>query len=156
MEESQKNNYAVIVGVALLALAVVGYGVYKYTNKSNSVPSEVPTLPIVDNTPPVATTTASRYKNGVYSSVGNYAAPSGPESINVQVTLTDDVITDSQVIANAKGDSAKFQKKFISGYKTLVTGKKIDDVMLDKVSGSSLTPKGFNDAIEKIKATARA
>jgi hypothetical protein len=28
-------------------------------------------------------------------------------------------------------------------------------VKLDKVSGSSLAPKGFNDAIEKIKAEAK-
>ena len=40
--------------------------------------------------------------------------------------------------------------------KTLVVGKKITDVKLDKVSGSSLTPKGFNDALEQIKTLAKA
>jgi hypothetical protein len=41
-------------------------------------------------------------------------------------------------------------------YKQYVVGKKIDEVQLTKVSGSSLTPQGFNDALAKIKAEAKS
>jgi len=35
-----------------------------------------------------------------------------------------------------------------------VIGKSIDDIRLDKMAGSSLTTKGFNAALEKIKIEA--
>ncbi len=38
----------------------------------------------------------------------------------------------------------------------VVVGKKIDEVQLTKVAGSSLTPKGFMDALEKVKTEAKA
>ncbi|WP_447589312.1 hypothetical protein [Microbacterium lacticum] len=37
-----------------------------------------------------------------------------------------------------------------------VVGKDIDDVSVSRVAGSSLTSGGFNDALETIKADARA
>ena len=71
--------------------------------------------------------------------------------------MKNDVITDATVISNAtRPNSVIFQGKFISGFKTLVVGKNIDEVHLDKVSGSSLTPGGFNDALAKIKLEAKA
>lgn len=104
--------------------------------------------------PPV---TSSVYKDGSYSAVGTYTAPSGEESIGVSVTLAGDVVKDVSVTANAtNSDSKKYQQKFIAGYKTMVVGKKISDIKLSKVSGSSLTPNGFNDAIAKIEAGAKA
>ena len=38
----------------------------------------------------------------------------------------------------------------------MVVGKNIDEVAITKVAGSSLTPKGFTDALEKIKADAKS
>ena len=99
----------------------------------------------------------STYKNGSYTVTGNYISPAGPESINVSLTLENDVVTDATVVAAAINPvSVKMQTAFIGGYKDLVVGKKIDEVQLDKVSGSSLTPKGFNDALVKIKAQAQS
>jgi hypothetical protein len=37
----------------------------------------------------------------------------------------------------------------------MVVGKNIDEVNLGKVSGSSLTPIGFNNAIEDIRSQAK-
>lgn len=74
-----------------------------------------------------------------------------------QVTLKDDVIVDATVVGQAtKRESIEWQKKFISGFKPLVVGKKLSDVSLTKVSGSSLTPKGWNDAVAKIMVSAKA
>jgi len=53
--------------------------------------------------------------------------------------------------------SARFQKIFTDNYKPMVIGKSLDEVCtLGKVSGSSLTPMGFDAACVKIQAEAKA
>lgn len=101
---------------------------------------------------------AGEYKAGKYTSEGEYTSPAGPEKVKVTVALkADGTISDIEFVGETEHPmSKKFQGLFASGYKPLVMGKKIDEVQLDKVSGSSLTPKGFNDAIEKIKTQAEA
>lgn len=102
-------------------------------------------------------TTSSTYKDGTFSATVSYGTPGGPQDLGVTVTLKSDVITDVSVTEGAKDAvSQKFQDDFVAGYKTLVVGKKIEDVQLTKVSGSSLTPKGFNDALSAIKVQAAA
>lgn len=99
---------------------------------------------------------AGSYKDGSYTMVGQYVSPGGDEEIGVTVTLKDNVITEAEVKPMAtRPNSVTFQGIFAENYKPFVIGKNINDVKLDKVSGSSLSPKGFNDAIEKIKAEAR-
>lgn len=97
------------------------------------------------------------YKAGKYSAEGEYTSPAQPEKVKVDLSLSaDGTITDISFTGEAANPtSKKFQGQFANGYKALVMGKKIDEVKLDKVSGSSLTPMGFNDAIEKIKAEAQ-
>ncbi|NED66077.1 calcium-binding protein, partial [Streptomyces sp. SID10244] len=58
--------------------------------------------------------------------------------------------------SQTKGTSKEFQGKFASGVDALVVGKNIDDLDVHKVSGSSLTSTGFNDAIDQIKTEAQA
>jgi len=101
--------------------------------------------------------TSAIYKNGTYTETGNYISPGGRESIEVTLTVTDDIITDASVKANAaSSESKEHQDDFISGYKTLVVGKDIDEVSLSRVAGSSLTSNGFNSALKLIKADAGA
>lgn len=95
------------------------------------------------------------YKDGTYSAEGDYTSPGGPEQVGLEVTLADGVITDAIFTPKAERPmSVNFQGQFASGYKEFVIGKKINEVHLTKVSGSSLTPQGFNDALDKIKAEA--
>ena len=145
-----------IVGIIVLVLAVAGYGLFKYIRKDTTqVQTETPTE--TGTTPDQSSEATSLYHDGVYSSNGVYTSPGGQEQIVVKLTLEGGAIKDINVTSLAtRPESKKNQQKFISGYKTLVVGKNIDDVVLDKVSGSSLTPKGFNDAIEKIKIQASA
>lgn len=99
---------------------------------------------------------SSKYKNGIYSVTASYDSPAGSEDIGVSVTLKSDVIVDSSVTPMAgDGRSQKYQQAFIGGYKPYVIGKNIDSVNLDVVSGASLTPIGFNDALAAIKAKAQ-
>lgn len=102
-------------------------------------------------------TTDGSYADGTYSASGSYQAPSGTETVDVTVTLKDDVITDVEVVGEATDPQAKqHQGEFISGIAAEVVGKDIDQISVSRVSGSSLTSGGFNAAIETIKAEAAA
>jgi uncharacterized protein with FMN-binding domain len=106
-------------------------------------------------TPP--TPGASSYKDGTYTAQGEYFTHVGPESVTVTLTLKDGVVTDSrfQGTPNAMM-SGRYMQMFSDNYKPMVIGKSIDGLELAKVSGSSLTPMGFNDAVAKIRAQAKA
>lgn len=122
------------------------------TNTSKNTSTNTPTPTTNTNTP---STPKSPYKNGTYAAVGTYTAPSGKEEIAVSVTVANGKITNSTVTKQTENQtSTKFQNEFIAGYKQFVTGKDISTLKLTKVSGSSLTPGGFNNAIEQIKAQA--
>jgi hypothetical protein len=166
-ETTSNTNTATTVASAVV-LVVVGGGIAAYSmlNKAPVAPSPAPTVmtttpsattPAVITTPSPAQTVVSSYKNGSYEVIGQYTSPGGPEQINVTLTLTNNIITDASVEAQATLPiSQRFQGMFIEGFKEYVIGKNIDAVNLSVTSGSSLTPKGFNDALAKIKAQAKA
>ena len=95
------------------------------------------------------------YKDGEYTEKGDYQSPNGNEEVTVTVTLASDVITAVKVVGDGDNPNSKlYQGKFADGIGDVVVGKKIDDIKVDKVAGSSLTSGGFNDAIDAIKADA--
>jgi uncharacterized protein with FMN-binding domain len=97
------------------------------------------------------------YKDGVYTATGNYISPGGDEELGVQITLVDNVITVADVELRAKRpNSVRYQGIFVSNYNPLVVGKRIDEVKLNTVSGSSLSPRGFNEALSEIKEQAKS
>ena len=99
----------------------------------------------------------SEYKDGIYTAIGTYEAPPGEEKIGVTVTLKDGLITNSSLEKLGKAEtSKKMQANFESGYKVLVTGKDIDSIDLGVVAGSSLTPNGFENALDQIKKKAQS
>ncbi|CAN5215296.1 hypothetical protein BH11ACT5_BH11ACT5_15960 [soil metagenome] len=103
------------------------------------------------------TTTSGTYTDGTYTESADYSAPSGTETVDVTLTLADNVITDVQVTGHATDPQAKVhQGEFASGIAGVVVGKNIDEIQVDKVGGSSLTSGGFNAAVELIKADAAA
>ena len=121
---------------------------------SQNIPTESAPATTVPSTPKK---TVSVYKDGTYSATGSYMSLGGEDQIGVTVTLANDVITAVDA-TNMAGDrtSSRFQDRFISGYKAYVVGKKISDVHLTRVSGSSLTPAGFNNALAQIQSQAKA
>lgn len=95
------------------------------------------------------------YADGTYTAEGSYSSPGGKESIGVELTVTDDVVTDVTVTPEAdSGNAKRFQEEFASGIADEVVGKKLDGLSVDKVSGSSLTGDGFNAALDAIRADA--
>jgi hypothetical protein len=151
------NNKALIIGLA--AIAVIGIAVLTMGGPKNTQTAQQTTPTVMEATAApsaVPTEETGPYKSGKYTAEGGYTSPAQPETVTVDLALASDgTITDVNFKGHAtNATSIKLQGMFASGYKELVIGKKIDEVQLDKVSGSSLTPMGFNDAIEKIKVEA--
>jgi uncharacterized protein with FMN-binding domain len=95
------------------------------------------------------------YKDGDYKADGSYQAPSGTETVTVQLTLSSDKVTALKVIGHATaGTQATYQAKFVSGIKDQVVGKDLDTLAVSRVAGSSLTSGGFNSAIKDIQGQA--
>lgn len=127
--------------ISLIIIIALVAGIWYFTRKEEVV------VPVVQNT----------YKDGTYTATGSYQSPAGAESIEISVTLKDNIVTATTFTPKATNEvSIKLQGMFAGGYNAMVVGKSLDEVKLDKVSGSSLTPKGWNDAIEKIKLEAKA
>lgn len=96
------------------------------------------------------------YKDGTYTAEGSYQTPETVEKITVQVTLADDTITAVDVTGDPQArESQQYQSQFIGGISDEVVGKKIDEIKVSRVAGSSLTSGGFNQAIEEIKTEAK-
>ncbi|WP_263119301.1 hypothetical protein [Cellulomonas sp. RIT-PI-Y] len=97
------------------------------------------------------------YADGTYTAEGSYSSPGGEESIEVELTIADGVVTDVTVTPEAtSGNAARFQQEFASGIADEVVGKELSDLSVDKVAGSSLTGDGFNAALDEIRADATA
>ncbi|WP_332643000.1 FMN-binding protein [Aeromicrobium sp.] len=95
--------------------------------------------------------------DGTYEGSGEYANQAGQSKVKVELTLADGKITDVEVTPQATNATSKgFQQKFASGIADEVVGKSLDELNVSKVSGSSLTSIGFNQAIDQIKADATA
>lgn len=170
----QKNPIGKWIALMIIIVIVGGFIAFIISRSSDSddqppqiTTQKIPTplTPAQDQgTPPVTEkipvaippTQKSIYKDGTYSAIGNYIAPSGAETIGVSVTVKNDVVTDVRVQVQAKNPTSKnWQNYFAQGVGAAVVGVKIDAVNIDTVSGSSLTPVGFMDAISKIKTQAK-
>jgi len=162
--ETQNTNKKLIVTIAsIFALGAIGAIAYNYYSEpkfevevKQTVQSTTPETKVMTTTPVTSTTMESKYKDGVYTKLGKYVSPGGPEQIEITITVKDGMIADASSVTKATlPGSIKFQDNFGGGFKELIIGKNINEVSLDKVAGSSLTPKGFNDALEQIKADAK-
>lgn len=158
--------------LSVLAVVAVGVGAWFAFSKNKTAPQPegiTPSTnePAANGSENAATSSASEntnggtpnasgYTDGTYTATGNYLSPGGAESIGVTLTLKDGVVTSAAVqTMGRERESREMQKAFAGGFKTYVIGKSIATLSVDKVSGSSLTPKGFNDAVVKIRAQAQ-
>lgn len=162
MEENKTSYLKYVAPVSIIAVIVIAAVVVYATQMNGTKPSGTQSAPteVVEQAPSDAMTPkkmAQAYKDGTYTVTGDYVSPGGPREVGVSITLKDGVITDSTFEGRATDPTSKrFQGEFADGYKAMVIGKPIDGLALIKVSGSSLTPKGFNDALEQIKVQAKS
>lgn len=148
-----------IAVVAIILVAAVGYMMTQNSEKAKeeALKQQSSTQESAATQPTAPQAPVTSYKDGSYNAEGMYTSPGGAESIDVSVTLKDGVVADAKVISNATRPMSKqMQASFMGGFKEQVIGKSIDEINITKVSASSLTPKGFKDALEKIKTKAKA
>ncbi len=163
-----KKNNSLEIGLAVLALvAVLSYAAVTTQNQSSQTAKTEDVMEKTATVEPTRKTGVStalesaqsegEFKNGTYESVGEYTVPGAKEQLGVTVTIEKDVVTQVEVEQMAKLPmSKKMQADFAANFKEQVVGKNIAEIKLVKISGSSLTPKGFNDALEKIKTQAQS
>ena len=97
--------------------------------------------------------TTSQYADGVYTATGEYGRQ--PSHITVELTLANGVVTAVKVTPHAfVPESLELQRRFAAAVPKVVVGRPINQVNVGKLAGSSGTPKGFNDAIDRIKRQA--
>lgn len=162
MELDSNNTKKIIAGVVIIAaIALLGIGATLLkkdgtpsVNESTTANSLATSEPTSQTATPTQTRSAT-YKDGTYTSSGAYQSPGGREKISVTITVKDGTVTESNVEQEANNrDSEQYQKEFKAGYKEKVVGRKLSDIKLSTVSGSSLTSEGFNEALEAIKTQA--
>jgi len=161
MEPKRKLNPGIAALIVIVLVGLITVGVVAVRNQSDQT-TNTQSSDTGGSTTPTNNSTSNQssdaaYKDGTYSETGSYISPGGRESVDVTVTIKDKIITSADVTANAASrDSKEYQDRFISGYKSQVVGKNVDEVSLSRVAGSSLTSNGFNAALELIKADAAA
>jgi uncharacterized protein with FMN-binding domain len=167
MEPQNKSYKTIGIVVAVVIIAIVLVVIFtgkKPVDTTATTTDQTPTTAAdTTATTPAQTVadtgkkTASEYKDGTYSATGSYMSPGGPDQVALSLTLKNDIITDATCTPEP-GDntSSRYQAIFAANYKQYVIGKDISTVHLTKVSGSSLTSKGFNDALAQIETQAKA
>lgn len=162
--EAKSPNKAIIGIIVIVLIAVAATAVIAASSNNNNTANESNTTGSTATTSGTSTSTngssvtsATSFKDGTYTANGSYQTPGGSESIGVTLTLSSGTITDASVTQNASGGEAEeYQSRFASSFKSQVVGKKITDVSLSRVAGSSLTPNGFNNALQTIEEQAKA
>jgi uncharacterized protein with FMN-binding domain len=154
MRTPRRTTIAIVSGAsAIAALAACSSSDAATTGTSVDGPADATTAAADDAT----TAATSNYADGSYSATGTYQSPAGKETIDVSVTLAGGVITAVEVTPDATNPTSKqYQTAFASGVSDVVVGKEIAGLTVDTVSGSSLTPDGFNAALAEIAADAQA
>jgi len=153
---TSKPAFALLAGLALTG-ALAGCTASPEPTAEETAPQTDESTPQADESTTPADTGASTYADGTYTESASYQSPNGTETIDVTITLTDDVITDVEVVGHGESpDSKHYQGEFIGGIDAIVVGKDIDSISVSKVAGSSLTSGGFNKAVEAIKLDAAA
>lgn len=160
--ERRGTSPLVRTGGVLAAMAAVGLvaGACSSDDDSASTTTETPAATAdagagAESSGPGAG--SGEYADGEYTARGEYDSPGGRQSVGVTLTLSNSVIAGVTIdTSQTKGPSVEYQGKFKSGIADVIVGKNIDEIDVDKVSGSSLTSGGFNEAVEEIKQEAQA
>ena len=148
MHTSFRKN--VLVGIAGLSLAGSAAGC-----APGAQGTPAPATQPATSAAATAAAPAGSYKDGTYSADGNYVSPNGQETVGVQLTLAGGSVSDVVITPHPSNpNTKKFQGEFASGIKAQIVGKKLDEIKVSKVAGSSLTSGGFNQAVDKIKTEA--
>jgi uncharacterized protein with FMN-binding domain len=150
------------IGTALLGVAgMVTLAGCSGGNTDAAAPVESASAPVASSAPSASSaaggSSSGVYADGTYEATGQYSTPESVETVDVTVTIADDTVTDVEVTGDPQAaESRRYQSEFIGGIKDEVVGKKVDEISVSKVAGSSLTSGGFMKALDSIKSEAKA
>lgn len=146
-QQRRAKIVGLIVVVLLSTVATTGIVLVK-DNRNSSVMSSTTTQSLA---------TTSTYKDGSYTAQGSFDTPDGTERIGVTIKLSGNNISSVSIDDSSiySGSSFAYTERFINGIKSVVVGKNIDTVNVGRISGASLTPIGFNTALDTIKNQAK-
>ncbi|MDQ1121655.1 FMN-binding protein [Microbacterium trichothecenolyticum] len=154
------------VGTALLGVAGIVTLAGCSGGTATDAPAESAAAPAASSAPTTSAPTSSTaggstatgvYKDGTYEATGQYATPESVETVDVTLTIAGDTVTAVTVTGDPQAaESRRYQSEFIGGIADEVVGKKLDEISVSKVAGSSLTSGGFNKAVDTIKTEAQA
>ena len=160
-QQPEKNGHRqeIITVLVILVIAVVVVAAVAMANKK---PDASDTAAVSQegssqqsSSPSGKASDSGSYKDGAYTATGSYDSPGGTEKITISVTLKDGTVTDTSAKGGAvDAEGEEYQSQFIAAYKDQVIGKNINNISLSRVSGSSLTSQGFNNALSQIKQEA--
>jgi uncharacterized protein with FMN-binding domain len=161
MSKSQSNKLMASLALLVLIVVIVGVAIASKPKTATSVNTTSNSVASSSNSNQPATASktggSSDYKDGTYMATGSYDSPGGTEKISVSLTLNKDVVSNVNAQSGANDPTAaSYQSIFLSNYKKYVVGKKINAIKISNVSGSSLTSKGFEDALKQIEKQAEA
>ncbi|MFW5703212.1 MAG: hypothetical protein ACOCXQ_00050 [Patescibacteria group bacterium] len=164
-----ENKTPLILGIA--AVAVIGIAAFIFTGSPNSDSTSPGEANQTSGSMPGDSmdeedaamegeeemTEDSSYIDGTYNADGTYTSPAGEEDVDVTITIADGLIESVESSVNAENEiSVKHQTAFANNIESEIVGRSLDEVDLDVVAGSSLTPIGFMNALEQIKQDARS
>jgi hypothetical protein len=158
MRLQNKIAFSALAGLSLLTALTGCSSTTTPADSASEAPAATTPSSAASSTPAAGATAASSvFRDGSYVEDGSYQSPAGTAEITVKLSLANDIVTAVTVTGHATDPSAKqYQQDFISGISSQVVGKKISDLSVTKVSGSSLTSNGFRSAVAKIENEARA
>jgi uncharacterized protein with FMN-binding domain len=168
---ASKQTILAVSAVGLLVLIGAGVVLFTSTQKdtagsstsssstsiSSSLSSTSSSTSSLSTTSISTATAATVYRDGTYKASGSYTSPGGNESVEVTITLKDDLITSVSTSTDSKErQSRQYLGLFSQGISGQVNGKTLDNANVSgNVNGSSLTGRGFNQALKNIADQAR-
>lgn len=155
-QTQQNSGFKAIYGVIIAIIALAGGFIFWNYKQNSTAPLDTTVTTDGNNQGTTPVVGKKKYFDGTYTASGAYVTPEGGEQIDITLLLKDGIITDATFLGKATDKASKtYQDFFSKGFKTEVVGKSIDEVSLTVVNGASLTPKGFMDALNKIKVQAQ-
>ncbi len=98
---------------------------------------------------------AATYQDGTYTADGTYQTPGGQETLTVTLAVKNGTVTSVKATGSGSTPNAQhYEQAFESGMAAVVVGKQLATLQVGTIAGSSLTPQGFNAAVDKIKTEA--
>lgn len=97
--------------------------------------------------------TADMYRDGNYTARGVYGGL--PSHQDVTLTVSDDTVVDVSITTPAEDEtSLGYQQRFAQALPGAIVGRKVDEIAIDRLAGSSGCSEGFMNALRQIQEQA--